>query len=311
MEVVRLTALFAVLAFSGVFLGQDFWWLAAIMLLFAFFWDASLPQLEAATLNHLREQAGTYAHIRLWGSIGFIVTVMGLGRLLDQVHIWWLLPSLLVLMIGIWLFTLIIPESQMQAPRMSQQPFYRVFARTEVWGFMLACFLMQASHGPYYTFYSIYLDTFGYSKTLIGALWAFGVICEIGIFLMMHRVNAWLDLRRILLVSFGVAAGRWLLIGLFPENLGILIFAQALHAVTFGAYHAAAIQMVQSFFTGRHQVRGQAMYSSASFGLGGALGSVYSGVTWERLGATGTFGVAAITAAAAVLVTYWLIRPKV
>ena len=113
----------------------------------------------------------------------------------DHIDIWWLLPSLVLLLVCVWLFTLAIPESEMGAPADNVgERFYRVFLRPEVAAFLFACFLMQASHGPYYTFYSIYLEQFAYSKGTIGALWALGVICEIGIFLIMHRVQPRLGL---------------------------------------------------------------------------------------------------------------------
>ncbi len=51
--------------------------------------------------------------------------------------------------------------------------------------FLLVCFLLQASHAPYYTFYTLYLSDFGYSKTLIGFLWALGVLFEVIIFLKL------------------------------------------------------------------------------------------------------------------------------
>ncbi|MEE8211320.1 MAG: MFS transporter, partial [Acidiferrobacterales bacterium] len=141
-------------------------------------------------------------------------------------------------------------------------------------------------------------------------LWAFGVLCEIGIFVIMHRVQMRYGARRVLLVSSGVAAVRWLLIGFFPELLGILILAQALHAITFGAYHAAAISLIYKFFARPHQVRGQAIYGSVSFGLGGVLGSFYSGIAWSRFGPSGTFEMASILALAAFAVVYFAVRPN-
>lgn len=311
LAIVRLAGLLAAIAFCGVFLSTAFGWLALVMLAFAFFWDACLPQLEATTLNHLAGRSSEYARVRLWGSVGFIVIVIGLGRMFDHIDIWWLLPSLVLLLVCVWLFTLAIPESEMGAPADNVgERFYRVFLRPEVAAFLFACFLMQASHGPYYTFYSIYLEQFAYSKGTIGALWALGVICEIGIFLIMHRVQPRLGLRRVLMMSFGVAAIRWVLIGNFPEHLPILIAAQTLHAVTFGAYHAAAIELVHRFFTGRHQCRGQAIYGSVSFGLGGALGSLYSGLTWASLGPAVTFEIAALCAAVAFVISALAIKPS-
>ncbi len=113
-----------------------------------------------------------------------------------------------------------------------------------------------------------------------------------------------------LMISFGVAAVRWVLIGNFPDYLSVLILAQTLHAVTFGAYHAVAIELVHRFFTGRHQCRGQAIYGSVSFGLGGAIGSLYSGLTWGSLGPTVTFEIAAVCAALAFVISALAIKPS-
>jgi len=162
------------------------------------------------------------------------------------------------------------------------------------------------SHGPYYTFYSIYLEGHGYTKTVIGLLWAYAVVCEIGVFLFMPRILAQVSVRTVLMVSFALAAARWLMIGYFPDSLAWLILAQTLHAASFGTFHAAGMQMVYRFFVGKHQHRGQAVYSTVAFGVGGAVGSYYSGHTWETLGPGLTFAIAAGAAALAFVVALGL-----
>ena len=310
MSVVRAASLLTAAAFTGVFFGTHFWWLATVMLLFSFFWHASLPLVEVSTMNHLGSQPGAYGRVRLWGSMGFIVSVLVLGKVIDSHGPWWVLPALLVLMVGSWLYSLSLPESRLNGPVVHPDRLMKTMLRPEVVAFLVACVLMQVSHGPYYTFYSIYLEANGYSKSLIGMLWALAVLCEIGVFLLMQRLLLRVALRPILLASFFLAALRWLLIGLFPHHLSMLIIAQMLHAATFGAFHASAMQMVHRFFTGRHQHRGQAIYGSASFGIGGAVGSFYSGYTWTTLGPTGTFGIAAAAAGAAFVVAFFLLKQK-
>jgi PPP family 3-phenylpropionic acid transporter len=310
MAVVRLASFLTIVIFGGAFFGSSFWWLAAVMLLFSFFWHASLPLLEVFVMRHTAARPGAYGRVRLWGSIGFIVTVTALGPVIDVRGPWWALPALLTTMLGIWLFSLTLPESEMQGPLEHPGPFRQVLLRPEVFAFLLACLLMQISHGPYYTFYSIYLEGFGYSKTLIGLLWAFAVLCEIGVFLLMQRLLARVALRAVLIASFFLAAVRWLLIGHYPESLVVLMLAQTLHAATFGSFHATAMQLVHRFFTGKHQHRGQAIYGSLSFGIGGAVGSFYSGHAWATLGPTVTFNIAAASAGLACLVAFFLIKPK-
>ncbi len=310
MRVVRFAAFLSVATYAGVFFGTGFWWLAAVMLVFSFFWNASLPLLEVFVMNQTANRPGAYAHVRLWGSIGFIVSVLALGVVVDAQGPWWVLPSIVLLMLGIWGFALALPESEMRGHAAHPEPLLRVLTRPEVLAFLIACLLMQVSHGPYYTFYTIYLESHGYSKTAIGTLWAFAVLCEIGVFLVMPRLLRNFDVASVLMASFAAAALRWLLIGYFPQSLALLVLAQVLHAATFGSFHAAGIQMVYRFFTGRHQHRGQAIYSTASFGVGGAVGSFYAGQTWGWLGPSATYALAAGAAAAALLVALAFLRSR-
>ena len=193
MTVVRIATLLAMLIFAAVFWLTSFWGLALLMVGFSFFWNASLPQLEATTMKHLGERADRYGKIRVWGSVGFIVLVLSVGPFVDRYGPAVILPVLMSCFIGIWLASLVIPEGAGTIPS-EQGKLLGVFRRPEVAAFLFACFLMQASHAPFYTFFSIYLESYDYSKTVIGGLWAFGVICEIGIFLVMHRVFRWTPL---------------------------------------------------------------------------------------------------------------------
>ena len=304
MRIVQLGSLAAAVTFAGVFLGSQFWWLAVVMMTFSFFWNASLPQVEVTTLNHLGEQTHRYSGIRMWGSIGFIATVAGLGPLLDRFGTSLLPAVLMALFAGIWLSSLWVPERSMGPAPEGHAPLREVLRHPQVVTLLAVCFLMQASHGPYYTFYSLYLQDYGYSRSLIGQLWALGVIAEIGVFVVMHRLVPLFGLRALLLASLALATLRWLFIGYFVDNVAILIFAQLLHAATFGVYHGAAIQLIHRYFRGRHQGRGQALYSSLSFGAGGAVGALYSGQLWDMGGGIAAYGAAALVSAAAWLLAW-------
>lgn len=308
MRIVRIASLLAAIGFGGIFLGESFVWLATVMLAFSFFWNATLPPVEAATMAHTGA-ASRYARVRLWGSVGFIVAVVGLGALFDVVASWWLLPIVLFLLLGIWAATLFIPERELAADVQGAAHLKEILMRPAVFAFLAAALLMQASHGPYYTFYTIYLSDHGYSKSLIGGLWALGVVCEIVLFVWLHQVQRRFSVRAILLASFALAAIRWLLIGFFVDSLTILVLAQVLHAASFGAFHASAVELVHRFFTGRHQTRGQAIYGALSFGLGGALGSYYSGLMWKTAGPAMVYGIAAaLTVLAYIIIYVWVPR---
>ncbi len=305
MFIVRLGSLLTAVIFLGVFWLHGFWGLGLAMALFSFFWNAVLPQFEAVTLRYLGDKAQKYARIRVWGSVGFIATVMLLGVMVDHSGPAAILPMLLGIYVAIWLSSMTIRDPDPESHPPSQSSITAVLKLPAVIGFFATCFLLQASHGAYYTFYSIYMEAEGYSKTVIGQFWALGVIAEVMVFLVMHRLLQRWGARNVLLASLLLAAVRWLLIGNFPQSLWIMLLAQLLHAATFGTFHASAIHLVHRYFTGRHQGRGQALYASLSFGAGGALGSLSSGFLWSSLGPAVTFGLSAVVALLAFL-TAWL-----
>jgi len=289
MAVVRLGSLLATVTFAGVFLGSSYAWLAVVMALFSFFWNAVLPQFEAVTMNWLGREVHRYTTVRLWGSIGFILTVIGLGAALGAFGTALLPWVLLLIFAGIWMASFTVPEQPEPAQHADHSSLRSVLLRPEVAVFLAVCFLMQASHGAYYSFYTLYMEGYGYSRGLIGQLWALGVIAEIVLFLWVPRFLPRFGAQRVLAASLALAALRWLVIGTQPEHLSIMLLAQLLHAASFGTYHAAAIHLVHHYFVGRNQGRGQALYSSVSFGAGGAVGSLASGYLWTGLGPPSTF----------------------
>ncbi|MBB3046136.1 PPP family 3-phenylpropionic acid transporter [Litorivivens lipolytica] len=302
--IIRLGSFLALLIFFGVFFRSDFWWLMAIVIGYSFFWNAVLAQFEVVTLSHLEGQYHRYSLIRVWGSVGFIVTVAGVGAFLDVFSIH-LLPWIYVaLLAGIWFSSLTVsekPGNDQEDQR--EHSLWRIVSSPVVLAFLLICALLQVSHGPYYTFFSIHLEALGYSKTITGMLWSLGVLAEVVLFLVMHRMMAGFSLRNILLVSLLLSVIRWALIGYYADNAAILFFAQLLHAATFGSSHAVAVELVRRFFKG-YQGQGMALYSGVSFGGGGAIGAILSGVLWDY-GAEITF-LMAVAASLIAFVLAWV-----
>ncbi len=306
---IRAASFVSAVCFCGVYIADGLIWMALVMALFSFFWNAGLPQFEAATLNFLGDQHHRYSSIRLWGSIGFILAVLGAGAALDSFGIEILPHILLVLYLGIWLTTLWMPADDRDRPASAVAgPIIKVLRRPAVVTILLACFLMQLSFGPYYTYFSIYLEDHAYSKSLIGALWSGGVLAEIIVFIFMYRLLPVFGAKALMLWCFLLAAVRWVLIGYGVESVLVLCVAQLLHAFSFGMFHAVMIHMIHGFFRGHHQGRGQALYSSLSFGAGGALGSLLGGQFWASLGPVATFNAAAVIAVCGFLIVYFGLR---
>ena len=310
MLLVRLGSILATLFFAGIMFNQSYGWLVIILFLFSFFWNATLPQFEAITFVLLGNQSHRYSMIRLWGSVGFIITVALFGWLFQYVNII-LLPILLTgLFACIWLTSLLIPEQAANNFSTSSESFYQILKRPTVIALFFSCFLMQLSHGPYYTFYSIYLESHGYLSSTIGSLWALGVAAEVAIFLIMQYLFANFATSKLFTLSLITAAIRWLLIGFYIESVTLVIIAQLLNAASFGLYHAVAMQLIRQHFSDNHQGKAQALYGSLSFGVGGAMGSLISGYTWEIYGASANYLCSSIICIIATLVSWRWIKSE-
>mgnify|MGYP000753664933 CR=1 FL=1 len=210
MRLVRLACLLTTLTFAGVFIAQGYWLLALVMSLFSFFWNAVLPQVEVVTFYYLRDETPKYSRIRVWGSVGFVVAVTGLGYVVDSHGPSSILHVLALLYLGIWAATLLIPENEeegVSGPGDSLMTIGSFLLQPGILAFFTACLLMQMSHGSYYTFYSIYLESQGYSKSLIGELWALGVVAEVVVYIFfMHAALVRFGAIRLLMLSLLLAA---------------------------------------------------------------------------------------------------------
>lgn len=307
-RVVQIAAVAGFVSFCGIFLGKSFAWMFFVMLFMSFFWSASLPLMEAITLSHLGDHTDKYGRIRSWGSVGFVFTVIGVGYLLDNVAIVWLLWVVLGFKFCIVIFSYQIPEKEIINHAPGHHSVWQICLRPDVMAFLISSLLMLFAHGAYYTFFSIYLVEHEYDKGFIGWLWAIGVICEIGIFFIMPWLMRHFSLKHILMFSFTCAILRFLMIGWGVEWSVIIIFAQILHAATYGAHHIAAMMVVHQFFRGRHQAKGQAIYTSIAYGVGGAIGAIFSGYTWEWLGADMTFFISAAAALVGLILVAWKMK---
>lgn len=291
--VVRISGAAGMIAFLGVFTGDSFALLFVVLFAMMFFWSAALPLVEATTLSKLGDDTARYGRIRVWGSVGFIAAVVAVGYLIDASgprSVLWVISGL---MAGMLLLSFTLAEARPEPHESDDLPVWQIVRKPVVLAVIGASALMAAAHGPYYTFYTIHLVDHGYSKSAAGWLWALGVICEIGIFIWMPRLYRAFTLRSILIASTLLAALRFVVIGWGADSIVLLLAAQTLHAASFGSFHAAAIGVVHKLFRGRHQARGQAIYGSLAYGLGGTAGGLASGYAWGGLGPALTFTLAA------------------
>jgi len=306
-EIVIFSA-FAVLAgFTSLYAVSGVGAVALVMLALSLLAAGSMPLVEATALAVTDGQAGRYGPIRLWGSIGFIFAVLGTGTWLDHHGAGTVLDIVVVAAAIVCAAAFGIPP-RARAAGIAAAPIGAILMRGDVLAFFGACACMSVAHGALYAFYSIYLEAAGYSKAVIGILWTLGVVAEVAVFLYLPQLMRRFSLRTLLIASFACAAVRFAAIALAAETFVVLVAAQLLHAATFGAFHAASIAAVHRLFQGSIAARGQALYSSLTYGVGGAAGTLVAGWTWVALGPSFSFLVSALFGAIGAALVAWRVR---
>lgn len=309
-RLVRFGTITGSLCFAGVFLEPGFTGLLLVMLAFTFFWNAVLPLYEVITLQVLGSQRNQYGKIRLWGSVGFIAAVALIGVLLEWVDIRYLPMLLIPLFAGIAVSAWMLPvEKIVRTQKSPRGSLKAILTHPAVIAFFVMNFLLQVAHGSYYTFFSIHLQLHDYGKLAIGLLWSLGVIAEIVLFMVMHRLGARFSVRNIVLAALLLSLLRWLLIAEMASVLPVLIFAQLLHAASYGALHAVSVQYIQGFFGRHHHGQGQALYSGLTFGAGGALGAWGAGFLVDGIDTSAAFLGSAVVTALAFAAAWRGLRP--
>jgi len=292
--VLRITAIAAVAAFSGIFFGQTFAQFFLVMVAVNLFTSAQGPLSEALMLSEMRGDMTHYGRLRLWGSVGFIVTVTLGGPLLDWYGIRFMPWMALALLALVLVASLRMHETPHGGLHQDMPSVMALLKRREVIAFFASTFLMIAAHASLYVFYSLYLAEIGYNKTVIGLMWSLGVVVEILFFFYQAPIFRRFGVQKLMIASLLIAVVRFLMIGLGAQSLFILLVAQVLHAATFGVHHSASVATLQRWFSGPLQARGQALFTSISYGLGGTLGGLILGGFWDTFGPQTVYFMAAI-----------------
>jgi MFS transporter, PPP family, 3-phenylpropionic acid transporter len=268
-----------------------------LLSLLFFFTAAQVPVSEALAIGAVGGDAGAYGRLRIWGSIGFIVGVVAIGAVFDRFGTAslpaWVAGLLAVLALVAWR----MPAARVDRAGRVSTPIRGRLRETRIAAFFVSAFLMIFAHAALYAFLSLHLEAKGYSKFVIGLLWALGVLAEIAVFWIQKGLFTRFGAERLLLASFAIAALRFVLIGAAAQWPAVLLLAQLMHAATFGVHHSATVTLLQRWFEPAQQGRAQALYAMIGYGLGGSAGVLVASRVWQSWSPEAAFIVAAVAAA--------------
>ena len=298
-KLLRISSVIALIASAGLWVNGDGWWIGLVLLLLFTHTSSMMSLTEAAMAHLVAGDWGRYGRVRLWGSVGFMITVFAAGAWFERYGMGSFPGWAGVTLAGVLLCTLWLPnvkEAAHHAQDAPHAPIGPVLRRPQVRWFFASLFFHVMAHFAVYGFYSLYLDARGYSKATIGALWGVSVAVEIAWFYAQGRLIGRFPMQRWLVLCGVATVLRMAMIAGLSGWLAALLVAQMLHALTFATHHTACIALVSQYFPGRLRGRGQALFTVMGYGFGGVLGVLAGGAVAARWGFQVMFAAAAALA---------------
>ncbi len=293
-RLLRISAAVALIASVGLWFNGGPWWIGFVLLVLFTHTSSMMSLTEAAMAHLVAGDWGRYGRIRLWGSAGFMLTVFAAGAWFEG-HGMKDFPAWTVVTLGgVLLCTWWLPDVREKHAHTDavKEPIGPVMRQPVVRWFFASLLFHVMAHFSIYGFLSLYLDSLGYSKAMIGTLWAVSVLVEIAWFFAQGRLIRTFSMTRWLVVCGAATALRMALTGGLGDWLAALFIAQVLHALTFASHHTACIAMVSHHFPGRLRGRGQALFTVIGYGCGGVAGVLAGGAVVSRFGFEVMYGVA-------------------
>lgn len=285
-RLLRLAAGVALLSSAGLWGSSDAWWIGAVLLVLFTSTSSMMALTEAAMAHLVAGDWGRYGKVRLWGSIGFMLTVFAAGAWFQRFGMGSFPGWTAVSLLAVLLCTIALPDVK-EAPharRTTHEPVLPVLARPAVRWFFASLLFHVMSHVAVYVFLSLYLDSLGYGKAAIGLLWAVSVLVEIAWFYLQGRLLPRFAMERWLLLCALAMALRMAITGGLGDWPAAVLLAQMLHALTFATHHTASMALVTRHFPDRLRARGQALFTITGYGIGGVVGVLAGGEVVSRWG---------------------------
>ena len=283
--------------------------LTLFTLLFSICLALSIPLSDVLAIRYVADKQLDYGKSRLWGSVGFLVGTLVAGYAIDYAGydvILWIMIAGLVVTLGYAMKTPFPAISTAKSGTSSSSwTLKRILLNREVQWLLLVTSIIHGSHAALYGFSVIHWQRLGIDPAVIGYFWALGVVAEVILFNFAWWFREALSVRAMLVVaSLGVVV-RWWILGA-ASQIELILFAQTLHAFTFGICHIAVTQYIQ-MKPQAMSIPLQAVYNALPASAAIGLMTSFTGFYFDDFGGGVFYGMAAMGLVALLLCAF---QPK-
>lgn len=249
------------------------------------------PLLESVSVRLSEVYKFDYGHVRLWASAMFVVGNIASGAAIERFGYVVLAPWLTLVLLANLVAVYLLPAPPPNRPRgdfvlrlRTTLGEARELLRSRIFIlFLVSASLDQASHAVYYGLGGMHWRSLGYGGSLVGMLWALGVLFEIALMsasLMVFRV---IGAARLLMLGALSCVLRWTILA-FDPPLAVVFAAQILHAGTFAMAHLGAMYFILKSVPPRLAATAQSLYAVSASGIAMGLATWASGPLYAAYG---------------------------
>jgi PPP family 3-phenylpropionic acid transporter len=281
--------------------------LIPIVCFYALFIAPIVPLVDNSVMAGLGERKGEYGRVRVWGSYGWGIAALIVGVIIQQRGLTaafsiYLLLTIVLFLVGIWL-----PVREGPGEHTIWHGL-RVLLGNGRWLLFLAVALVEGmTLGIFLNYLFLYLEEMGASSIIMAWSLTVATLSEIPIFLYSRRLLARWGAPFVLMLSLLCTVIRAFAYVWMTAPWQVLPIS-LLHGPAFAAMWSAGVAYADESAPPGLGATAQGMLGGAVFGVGAGLGAFVGGYLYDTAGAVATFQFAGWASLLALLVFVWANR---
>jgi len=275
-----------------------------------------MPASDAMAV-HVSEEAGTgYGSVRVWASVGWIVTVLFSGWLIERngyeaaflgVGLTWLIGALLTLLIQPRYFISISPDVVGKPKSNLKTALKHVANDHTLLGYAVALIFMGFLNSGVLQFENVFLSELGASKQLISVAGILSAIVELPFMIIADRYMRRVGAHRLMLIAIAMILFQRAAVLLFPTIATIMI-VRFIGGIAFSFTTIGSVVLISSRTEQSETGTVLALFTVTLNGLVNVLAAPVAGAIFDAIGTRWLYAFAVIGYAIGVL-SLWLTRP--
>jgi len=284
--------------------------LMLLMFFYTLFQNPIIPLSDSLLLDYLGDNANYYGKFRLWGSVGYMLSVSLLGYFLEATaseNLFYVYAFILILSIFLLKF---LPKSKREIEVLNPGDFKKIFKKKRLLYFLFFVFILQTAMNANYSYFPLYIIAHGGGEFLVGVALTVSSASEILAFFFSDKIIKNKKISKIIaVISIGFVL-RWLMLSLFPY-IPIILLSQLLHSITFGLFFAVGVDYVDQISGEKFRATGQNIYAGVFMGVSAISGSLLGGKIYQVYGGESMyFFWAIVSAAAGIIYSFYLFKKE-